>query len=55
MLGQLNNELGQKIEVKVTDLVNKLITEQEDRARSLEDVKYQIEMKDRLNTEKGRH
>ena len=40
MLGQLNSELGQKIEVRVTDLVNRLLTEQDERARQLDDVKY---------------
>lgn len=55
MLGQLNSEMGQKIEVRVTDLVNRLLTEQDERARQLEDVKYTVEMKDKLNQEKGRH
>ena len=40
MLGQVNAELGNKIEVKVTDLVNRLLSEQEDRARQMDDIKY---------------
>lgn len=55
MLGQLNSEMGQKIEVRVTDLVNRLLSEQDERARQLEDVKYQIDMKDKMSQEKGRH
>ena len=55
MLGQVNNELSNRLEVKITDLVNRLLSEQEDRQRHIEDVKYQIEMKERLNQEKGRH
>ena len=55
MLGQVNNELSNKLEVKITDLVNRLLSEQEDRARSVDDVKYQMEMKDRLTNEKTRH
>ena len=53
MVGQLNNELSSKLEVKLTDLVNRLLTEQEERARSIDDVKYQIDMKEKLNLEKG--
>jgi len=55
MLGQVNAELGNKMEVKMTDLVNRLLSEQEERARQLDDVKYQIDIKDKLSQEKGRH
>jgi hypothetical protein len=55
MLGQVNAELGNRMEVKMTDLVNRLLSEQEERARQLDDVKYQIDIKDKLSQEKGRH
>ena len=42
------------MEVKVTDLVNRLLGEQEERTRQIDDVRYQIEMKDRMEREKGR-
>lgn len=42
------------MEVKVTDLVNRLLTEQEERSRQIEDVRYQIDTKDRMEREKGR-
>ena len=48
MLNQLQNETQYKLEVKMTDLVNRLLTEADERSRSIEDVKYQIDMKDKL-------
>ena len=37
----------------MTDLVNRLLTEADERQRSVEDVKYQMEMKDKMNSEKS--
>lgn len=55
MLNQLNGEFSTRLEVKLTDLVNRLLTEQEERARAIDDVKYTVDMKDRMNQEKTRH
>ena len=41
--------------MKITDLVNRLLLEQEERMRSLDDIRYQIDMKEKLNTEKAKH
>ena len=49
MVSQLNSELSGKLEIKLTDLVNRLLSEQEERARSMDDIKYQIDMKEKLN------
>lgn len=49
MLSQLNNEFSGRLEIKLTDLVNRLLTEQEERARAIDDVKYTVDMKDRMN------
>ncbi len=38
----------------MTDLVNRLLSEQEERTRQIEDVRYQIDVKDRMEREKGR-
>lgn len=54
MLNNLNNDFQYKLEVKITDLVNRLLHEQEDRARQMEDMRYQVEMKDRMEKEKSR-
>ena len=32
----------------MTELVNRLLTEQDERARSIDDVKYQMDMKDKM-------
>lgn len=36
----------------MTDLVNRLLTEQEERQRQMDDMRYQMEMKDRMDKEK---
>ena len=54
MLHQLQTDTQNRLEVKVTDLVNRLLGEQEERTRQIDDVRYQIEMKDRMEREKGR-
>lgn len=54
MLNQMQNDYSHRLEVKVTDLVNRLLTEQEERSRQIEDVRYQMEMKERVEREKGR-
>ena len=40
MLNQMNGEFSTRLEIKLTDLVNRLLTEQEERARAIDDVKY---------------
>ena len=40
MLQQVQNDYSHRLEVKVTDLVNRLLTEQEERTRQIEDVRY---------------
>ena len=39
----------------MTDLVNRLLLEGEERMRSLDDIKYQIDMKEKMNNEKSKH
>jgi hypothetical protein len=39
----------------MTDLVNRLLLEQEERLRSLDDLKYQIDIKEKMNQEKTKH
>jgi len=54
MIVQLQNDQNHRLEIKVTDLVNRLLTEQEERGRQIEDMRYQIDIKDRMDREKGR-
>lgn len=49
ILNQMNGEFSTRLEVKLTDLVNRLLSEQEERARAIDDVKYQIEIKEKMN------
>ena len=39
----------------MTDLVNRLLLEQEDRLRSVDDIRYQMDLKDKINQEKSKH
>ena len=49
MLNGLNGELSSRLEIKMTDLVNRLLTEQDERQRSIDDVKYTVDIKDKMN------
>ena len=39
----------------MTDLVNRLLVEQEERNRQIEDMKYQINIKDKMLTDKSKY
>lgn len=39
----------------MTDLVNKILMESDERLRGLDDLRYQLEMKDKLLNEKTKH
>lgn len=52
MLGSLQNDFGGKLEIKITDLVNRILLEQEDRMRQVNDIKYQIDIKDKMILDK---
>ena len=54
MMNTMSNDYSHRLEVKVTDLVNRLLTEQEERQRQIEDVRYQMDVKERMEREKGR-
>ena len=49
VLGSVQNEFQGRLEIKITDLVNRLLLEQEDRMRSIDDVRSQIDIKDKMN------
>ena len=55
VLGQLQVDFGNKLEIKMTDLVNRLLQEQEERMRQLDDLKYQLDIKEKMNFEKSKH
>lgn len=51
----LQMDFGNKIEVKMTDMVNRLLLEQEDRMRQIDEIKFQMDMKDKVTLEKSKH
>lgn len=55
MLGGLQNDFGNKLEIKITDLVNRILLEQEERMRQINDMKYQIDVKDKMILEKQKY
>lgn len=40
MVGSMQNDFNGKLEIKMTDLVNRLLLEQEERMRQMNDIKY---------------
>jgi hypothetical protein len=55
MLGGLQNDFGGKLEIKITDLVNRILLEADERSRGLNDMKYQIDVKDKMMMEKQKY
>ena len=54
MMNQMSNDQNHRLEVRLTDLVNRLLSEQEERTRSIDDVRHQMDLKERMEREKGR-
>ena len=54
LISNLQHDVQGRIEIKVTDLVNRLLTEQEERTRQIDDVRHQMDLKERMDREKGR-
>ena len=55
MVSNMQHDLSNKLEVKVTDLVNRLLLEQEERNRQIEDMKYQMDIKDKMINDKSKY
>ena len=55
MVNGLQSEFGSRLEIRMTELVNKLLMEQEERMRSVEDIRYQLDIKEKMNIEKAKH
>ncbi len=54
MLGSLQKDQSEKLEVRMTELVQRLLMEQEDRMKGFEDLWYQMDVKDKMITEKSK-
>ena len=48
-------DFGNRLESKMTDMVNKILLEQEDRNRQIDEVKYTMEMKDKILNDKSKN
>lgn len=48
-------DFGSKLEIKMTELINRMLQEQEDRLRQVDEIKQQIEMKDKINNQQVRY
>ena len=55
MVNSIQSEFGSRLEIRMTELVNRLLLEQEERNRSLEDIRYQLDVKEKMNHEKAKH
>ena len=55
MVNGLQSEFGSRLELRMTELVNRLLLEQEERMRSVEDIRYQLDIKEKMNVEKSKH
>jgi hypothetical protein len=55
MVQGLQGEFGSRLELRMTELVNRLLLEQEERMRSVEDIRYQLDVKEKMNIEKAKH
>ena len=54
LMNQMSNDQNHRLEVRLTDLVNRLLSEQEERSRQIDDVRHQMDLKERMEREKGR-
>ena len=55
LVGQLQNDFSSKLELKMTDMVNRLLMEQDERMRQMEDIRFQMDIKDKMIQEKTKH
>jgi hypothetical protein len=55
MVQGVQSEFASRLEIRVTELVNRLLLEQEERMRSFEDIRYQLDVKEKMNSEKNKH
>lgn len=54
-VGHIQMDFGNRLEIKMTDMVNRLLLEQEERMRQMDDIKYQIDIKDKMLLEKTKY
>ena len=55
MLGHIQKEYGTKLEVRMTELVSRLLNEQDERMKNVEDLRYTIDTKEKMINEKSKY
>lgn len=55
LVASIQTEFGSRLEIRMTELVNRLLLEQEERQRSVDDIRYQLEVKEKMTQEKSKH
>ena len=54
-VGSVQVDFGQKLELRVTEMVNRLLQEQEERLRQIDEIKYTIDMKDKITQQQSKN
>lgn len=52
LVTSIQRDYGVKLDAHVTELVNRIVMEHEERIRSLDEMKNNIDLKDKINNEK---
>jgi len=55
LLNNLNNDYNQKLDIRVTELVNRIVMEHEERVKNHEDFKQQVDIRDQINVERSQY
>jgi hypothetical protein len=55
MLGNLQKDYGVKLEARMTELVSRLLNEQDERMKNVEDLRYTIDTKEKMINEKSKY
>jgi hypothetical protein len=55
MLGHLQKDYGIKLEARMTELVSRLLGEQDERMKNVEDLRYTIDTKEKMINEKSKY
>lgn len=55
MLGHMQKEYGNRLEVRMTELVSRLLNEQDERMKGIDDLRYTIDTKEKMINEKSKY
>lgn len=55
LLSNMQKDYGTKLEVRMTELVSRLLSEQDERMKNVEDLKYTIDTKEKMINEKSKY